>query len=106
MKGTRYGAFTFDSVISLILKYYGNSTVYKTWTSWTTIKKWATSSTASKISFYGSPSLQNTYYGGVLNEYTATTDGKLNKVGDCIKFEATTYKYPSATWSYTYTVDQ
>lgn len=88
------------------MRLFGGSVVNKTWATWTTIKGNAVSSNSDTLYFYGTPSLQNTYYGGVIDSYTSQTKYNLYKAGDGLSMAGATYIRPTYTSSYSYTVSQ
>lgn len=102
-KGTSY---SLTSIATLALKKLGFDEIVQAWNTWNTIKGKAVSSTAEKISFYGTPELQDKYYDAVITECTVEAKYDLRNVGDTLNMYLTPYAYPNCSYSFEYTVDQ
>ncbi|SFR65531.1 hypothetical protein [Anaeromicropila populeti] len=66
-----------------------------------TLKSYASSSSNTTLFYRGTPSLQNTYYGGSMQKISAKNSKSLTQEGDFVYVRGATYTSVS-TWSYTY----
>lgn len=105
---SRGKTYSFNSIISLMLRWVGNNTATKIWSTWSTIRGNASSSTADTIYFYESPALQKMYYeDGVVYSFNTETKYNLYEPGDGLSIAGATYIIPvDYTCSFSYTVTE